>query len=211
MEKLLKYTLTLFTLLLCSAICGNYSLNARNSNGEILFQNIQQQDTTNRVVMKNGRLVNNKSPFHKNNPNAQDSTLRYPFADENENQEFGSQKTSPLFLKSPKNILTSIQYDPETGNYILVKRIGDMEYRRGISMTAEEYKEYEAEKSIRDYWMERSRNDGSSSGSELVPELKFGGQFVDKIFGSNTISIKPQGSAELTFGINTTKVETWIQ
>ncbi len=207
MEKLLKYTLTLFTLLLCSAIGGNYSLNARNSSGEFQIQNLQQQDTTKRVVSKNGRLVNNKSPFHKDNPNAKDSTLRYPFEDENENQEFGSQKESPLYLKDPKNILTSIQYDPETGNYILVKRIGEMEYRRGISMTAEEYKEYEAEKSVRDYWMERSRNDGSSGGSELVPELKLGGQFVDKIFGSNTISIKPQGSAELTFGINTTKVE----
>ncbi|MDE5419360.1 cell surface protein SprA [Labilibaculum sp. DW002] len=207
MEKLLKYTLTLFTLLLCSAIGGNYSLNARNSSGEFQISNLQQQDTTKRVVSKNGRLVNNKSPFHKDNPNAKDSTLRYPFEDENENQEFGSQKESPLYLKDPKNILTSIQYDPETGNYILVKRIGEMEYRRGISMTAEEYKEYEAEKSVRDYWMERSRNDGNSGGSELVPELKLGGQFVDKIFGSNTISIKPQGSAELTFGINTTKVE----
>ena len=101
-------------------------MNARNASGEIQIQSLQQQDTTKRVVSKNGRLVNNKSPFHKDNPNAKDSTLRYPFDDENANQEFGSQKASPLYLKDPKNILTSIQYDPETGNYILVKRIGDM-------------------------------------------------------------------------------------
>ncbi|MFA9370916.1 MAG: cell surface protein SprA [Labilibaculum antarcticum] len=182
-------------------------MNTRNSNSELELQIIQQQDTTKQTNRKSGDVVNLKSPFHKDNPDAKDNSLRYPFDDVNDNQEFGSQKQSPLYLKDPQNIITSIKYDPVSGNYILVTRIGDVDYRRPISMTAQEYKQYEAEKSLRDYWMERSRDDGSLGGDELVPDLKLGGQFVDKIFGSNTISIKPQGSAELTFGINTTKVE----
>lgn len=168
---------------------------------------MQQQDTTRVATKNNGRIVNKRSPFHKDNPNARDSSLRYPFDDENDNKEFGSQLVSPLYLKDPNNLTTTIQYDPLTGNYILVRRIGGFDYRRPIRMTAEEYKRYEEEYSIRNYWMDRSRNASGAGGSELVPELKLGGQFVDKIFGSNTISIKPQGSAELTFGINTTKVE----
>ncbi|WP_461636514.1 T9SS outer membrane translocon Sov/SprA [Labilibaculum euxinus] len=207
MKKLIKYTLTLLIVLFCSALGSNSSLSALNSNPQFGIQTVQQQDTTKRSKNDSGRVINLKSPFHKDNPDAKDNSLPYPFDDVNDNQEFGSQNQSPLYLKDPKNILTSIQYDAVTGNYILVTRIGDVDYRRPISMTAEEYKQYEAEKSLRDYWMERSRSDGTAGSNELVPDLKLGGQFVDKIFGSNTISIKPQGSAELTFGINTTKVE----
>lgn len=192
-------------MLVCGALESNFSLSARNLNFEYLIA--QQQDTTIQRNNGSGRVVNLKSPFHKDNPDAKDNSLRYPFNDVNDNQEFGSQDQSPLYLKDPSNIITSIQYDPVSGNYILVTRVGGIDYRRPISMTAEEFKQYEAEKSLRDYWMERSRNDGILGGNELVPDLQLGGQFVDKIFGSNTISIVPQGSAELTFGINTTKVE----
>jgi len=207
LKKLFKYTLALCFVLLCSAIKSNQSVNAGYFPSDNLFENYQQTDTLKNAKTNSQRIVNPRSPFFKDNPNAKNDSLRYPFDDENDNVEFGSQQESSLYLKDPKNIQSSIQYDPETGNYILVKKIGEMQYRRPISMTAEEYEKYVAETSIRDYWMERSRNDGASSNNELVPDMKFGGQFVDKIFGSNTIKIKPQGSAELTFGINTTKVE----
>lgn len=207
MKKLIKYTLTLFTVIFCNALEGNYSLNANNSWTDCIFFAEQQQDTINRIKRASDRIVNPKSPFVKDNPKAKNDSLPYPFDDEDDNLEFGSQLKSPLYLGDPKNIETYIQYDPRTGNYTLIKKIGGVNYRRPITMTAEEYKAYEAENSIRDYWMERSRNNNGSSGNELVPDLKLGGQFVDKIFGSNTIKIKPQGSAELTFGINTTKVE----
>jgi len=207
LKKLFKYTLALCFVLLCSALKSNQSVNAGYFPYDNLFENYQQTDTLKNANANSQRIVNPRSPFFKDNPNAKNDSLRYPFDDENDNVEFGSQQESSLYLKDPKNIQSSIQYDPVSGNYILVKKIGEMQYRRPISMTAEEYEKYVAETSIRDYWMERSRNDGASSNNELVPDMKFGGQFVDKIFGSNTIKIKPQGSAELTFGINTTKVE----
>ncbi|WP_372751656.1 cell surface protein SprA [Labilibaculum sp.] len=213
MKKLFKYPLTLLVVLLCSAIGSNYRLVARNSISNLEFQVTQQQDTITHardtISEASGvsdRVTNKKSPFYIDNPDAKDNSLPYSFDDVSDNQELGSQNESPLYLKNPKNIVTTIQYDPLTGNYILVTRIGDLEYRRPTSMTAEEYEQYEAEKSLRDYWMERSRNDGVGS-DELVPDLELGGQFVDKIFGSNTISIKPQGSAELTFGISTTTID----
>lgn len=183
--------------------------NALVNASKITFSNFSQQqvDTVKNKKSKNGRIVNKKSPFHKDNPNAKDESLRYPFNDENDNVEYGSQKHSPLYMDDPENIKTTITFDPVTGQYTLVKKIGNLNYRRPITMTAQEYGKYQAEKSIRDYWMERSRNEENTSANSLVPDLKFGGKFIDRIFGSNTIKIKPQGSAELTFGINTTYVE----
>ncbi|MCT4602954.1 MAG: cell surface protein SprA [Marinifilum sp.] len=207
MKKLFKYTLSLCFVIFCFVLKGNQSVNAYAFRVDSGLSAFQQQDTTVPINRGNQRVVNQRSPFFKDNPNAKNDSLRYPFDDESDNLEYGSQQQSPLYLKDPKNIQTTIKYDPETGNYILVKTIGEMNYRRAITMTAEEYEAYVAENSIRDYWMQRSRNDGAGGNNELVPDLKFGGQFIDKIFGSNTIKIKPQGSAELTFGINTTKVE----
>ncbi|GAB7089269.1 T9SS outer membrane translocon Sov/SprA [Marinifilum fragile] len=205
MKKLLKYSLSLCLVIFCFVIKSNQPVNAYQVDSE--FCAFQQQDTILRSGNKNKRIINSRSPFIKDNPNAKNDSLRYPFDDENDNLEYDSQLQSPLYLKDPNNIKTSIKYDPETGNYILVKTIGDMNYRRAITMTAEEYEQYVAENSIRDYWMQRSRNEGAGGNNELVPDMNFGGQFIDKIFGSNTIKIKPQGSAELTFGISTTNVE----
>ena len=43
--------------------------------------------------------------------------------------------------------------------------------------------------------------------STLIPQIEVGGAAFDKIFGSNTINIIPQGSAELIFGINISRTE----
>ena len=43
--------------------------------------------------------------------------------------------------------------------------------------------------------------------SNLIPQIEIGGAAFDKIFGSNTINIIPQGSAELIFGINISRTE----
>ena len=207
MKKLFKYTLALCVVLFCNTLKSNFSLNAENSWDHFSQETEQQQDTTSGSDTYNGRIDNPKSPFFKDNPNSKNDSLQFPFEDENDNIEFGSQQQSPLYLDDPKNIKTTIVYDSNTGNYILAKQIGDLNYRRPISMSAKEYKEYDAENSIRDYWMERSRREGASSGSLLIPALKKGGLIVDRVFGGSTIKITPQGSAELTFGYSTTKTE----
>ena len=42
---------------------------------------------------------------------------------------------------------------------------------------------------------------GNSNGNSLIPPIYVGGKVFDKIFGSNTIDIKLQGSADVTFGV----------
>ncbi len=171
------------------------------------YGRLQQQDTVKSKNLIKRRAVISQSPFFKDVNTAKDTTLRYPFDDNRDNVEYGSQSQSPLYLSNPSNIKTTVKYDPVTGHYILQQTIGGMNYRNPIEMTAKEYEQYVANKTMRDYWVQRARTDGSLSNNELVPDMKFGGQFLDKIFGGNTIKIKPQGSAELTFGAKITNVE----
>ena len=134
-------------------------------------------------------------------PSDSDS-LVYPFHDA---QNYSPQSNShPIFLNDPKNIENSVEYDPETNEYVFKRKIGDMEYRPSFSMSQEEYLEYDLDKSIKEYWHERAasagKKDKSGSLSFNIPGLGSEGPF-----GSNTIDIRPSGTAELIFGVNSNR------
>jgi cell surface protein SprA len=69
-----------------------------------------------------------------------------------------------------------------------------------------EYRQYEAKNAVKTYWGDRRKGDKSEVRQSFIPKLNVGGEAFDKIFGSNVINIVPQGSAELIFGISTSKI-----
>lgn len=109
---------------------------------------------------------------------------------------------SGLYLGDPSNVTRTIEYDPITGQYVFVSKIGDLTYRDPFTMTQEQYSEYVKNQAIKNYWKERRESSmGNSNGNSLIPPIYVGGKVFDKIFGSNTIDIKLQGSADVTFGV----------
>ncbi|MCP4295481.1 MAG: hypothetical protein GY786_07730, partial [Proteobacteria bacterium] len=158
------------------------------------------------LVKGEKRIINTRSPFNKaKKKSAKDETLPYTFDDEDDTKLKGDQAKSPLYLKDPKNIETTIVYDPVTGNYILKKRIGGMDYRNSTSLTKTEFQAQQNQAALRDYWMDRISSDRNVSGVDQRSFL--GSKVFGKLFGNTAISIKPQGAAELSFGISTTKVD----
>ena len=115
---------------------------------------------------------------------------------------FGMGNQSGIQLKDPDNITRSIEYDPLTGQYVFVSKIGDFTYREPYIMTQDQFSDYVQKQAVKDYWKERRESSmGNSNGNSLIPPIYIGGKVFDKIFGSNTIDIKLQGSADVTFGI----------
>ena len=116
-------------------------------------------------------------------------------------------KNSPLVLQNPSNIKSNVVYDPVKNEYVLYQKVGAFDYRTPVFMTPEEYRKFEYNRAMREYW--ESRITGAETGfrSNLIPQIEIGGAAFDKIFGSNTINIIPQGSAELIFGINISRTE----
>ncbi|MFM7589327.1 MAG: cell surface protein SprA, partial [Bacteroidota bacterium] len=100
-----------------------------------------------------------------------------------------------------------VEYDPETGLYILRKRIGNTYVGIPRMMNLSEYLAWRENRDKQAYW--KSRNQGASGGggvaSErggLIPKIYVGPKIFNRIFGGNTIDIRPQGSAELRFAVN---------
>jgi cell surface protein SprA len=127
--------------------------------------------------------------------------LIYPFRDNTLNAT-DVPAQSPLYLKEPSNITTQTEYNPETNEYIIRRKMGSLDYRSPYSMTLDDYLKYDLDRSVDNYWRERAGASGANArGDGIIPQIYIGGEAFERIFGSNTIDIRPQGSAELTFGV----------
>ncbi|MGB8490840.1 MAG: cell surface protein SprA, partial [Bacteroidales bacterium] len=118
-----------------------------------------------------------------------------------------SAKKAPLFLDNPSNIKSTVVYDPGKNEYVIYQKVGAFNYRTPVHMSPEEFRKYQFNKEMRDYWDSRISGREAGFKSNLIPQLAVGGAAFDKIFGSNVINIVPQGSAELIFGINISRTE----
>ena len=123
-----------------------------------------------------------------------------------------TQTTTQSFdLGDPSNVKQTIVYDPKTGTYVFKETYGknELNYRNPSMMTFEEYLEYERQKSLRNNWKDKI-DQQTKENQAVIPPIKIPGKTFQNIFGSDEISIKPQGSVELTFGVNSSRYENPI-
>lgn len=156
-------------------------------------------------VLVNTAHSQNVSYPENQSPDSTEVDLLFPFNDFSGNPYIDKQNSSPLFLNPPSNIQREIVYNPETNSYEFVNKIGEFYYRPPTTMDFDEYQDYELDKDVANYWNERNQTAGTAEGERLIPKIYIGGEAFDRIFGSNTIDIRPQGSAEVSFGILSTK------
>ena len=116
-------------------------------------------------------------------------------------------RKAPFYLDNPSNIKSNVIYDPEKDEYVIYQKVGLLDYRSPVHMNPAEFRKYEYARAMREYWQSRVTGEESGFRSTLIPQIEIGGAAFDKIFGSNTINIIPQGSAELIFGINISRTE----
>ncbi len=128
-----------------------------------------------------------------------DTTLRYPFGDETVLP--GSGQENPMYLKNPSNIKSVIEYDPVTRQYYNTYRIGDNVYRIPTTLSFEEYQNQDMQTMIGEYWKDRSEAATMDNAKGILPKIRIPGKVFETIFGNNTVDIRPQGSAEINFGI----------
>lgn len=132
--------------------------------------------------------------------------LRYNFSEDLSAPFTDAGQVSPLFLHKPSNIQSDIVYNPKTNTYEFSEKIGSLNFRPPTYMTFDEYRQFDMETSKRVYWRERAKSENTEQTS-LIPHINIGGEAFDKVFGTNTINIVPQGSAELIFGFNLSRID----
>lgn len=137
-----------------------------------------------------------------------DTVLPYNYNDQSDLDPLYYPDDRKIKLTEPNNIKTTVTYNPDSNVYEVEQKMGKLDYRPPTYMTQEEYVYYDMKKSVHDYWRQREHAESETQGrgtKNLIPPIKINSEKFDRIFGGGTIDIRPQGSAELIFGININK------
>ncbi len=119
---------------------------------------------------------------------------------------------NPFDLNDPAAIEKNVEFDPESGQYIITEKIGDFFYRPPTYLTYEEYWDYirkQQEKAYFDQLAGISFADGFSATDPLA-RIDVQSSLLDRLFGGSTIKIDPRGTIDLTLGVDFQRVENPI-
>ena len=136
--------------------------------------------------------------FAQNKPKPKDSlTIKVPVKKQ---PLRNSRIREGRFETDPASLERIIQYDAATNRYILIEKVGNLLYRAPRYLTFVEYLQLTQQQNRRDYFRELADKyayDSQQPG--FIPQIKIRSRTFEQIFGSNTIDIRPQGSAQLIF------------
>ena len=150
-------------------------------------------------------IIPSEEAPHRNSTPADTTDLPFPIEDQGINPS--EQGALGVNLQNPDNINSEVVYDPETGTYSIIQTIGDSLYfRTPIELTQDEYLNYDFTKSLSEYW-NKQQDEVDEESQAYAPKMTIDSKGFANIFGSNEIEIRPQGSAELSFGINVSKTD----
>lgn len=135
-------------------------------------------------------------------------TTRYPVAKTSIGSYEELYEESPLDLKDPRNLSSKFEYNPQNNSYILRTKVGDMEVSTPFMLNTNEYNAYSLRKSQEAYYRKKNAEAFEQGDEEFnFLDMKFDIGALDKVFGPGGVSIKTQGSAEISFGIKTNKTD----
>ncbi|QKJ33029.1 cell surface protein SprA [Mucilaginibacter mali] len=104
------------------------------------------------------------------------------------------------FDADPPGLVTTIEYNVATNQYVLIQKLGNMMYRPPRYLTFEEYMALQQSINRRNYFQQLSDNYAYQSQQPgFIPQIQVRSRTFEQIFGSNTIDIRPQGTAEMIF------------
>ncbi len=136
---------------------------------------------------------------------AQDSTLVFPI----QNNVDPTQTSPQSFdLGDPTGVTQTIVYDPVTGTYVFSETIGNtgLNYRNPSMMTLDEYLEYERQKSLQENWKDKI-DEQTAENQPMEFPIQIGNKMFESFFGSDQITIRPQGTVELSLGVNSSRYD----
>jgi len=151
---------------------------------------------------------NLKDPFGPEIVLAQDTL---PPVSERFGDHISNPANNPFDLRDPSIIEKEVNFDPETGTYIITEKIGDEYFRMPSYMTFEEYLAYKSKQEEQAYF-DRLAGVGKKGGKlssrdDPLSKIDVEESLRDRLFGGTGVDIRPQGNIDLTFGVDFQRTE----
>ncbi len=127
--------------------------------------------------------------------------LKFPIYDRTGDPVVDQSLPKSIDLNDPKNYRKTVTYDTNYNQYDFNEKLGDEFLRNPTYLTPDEYMKYQGKNDDDAYFQRRLDAMMQFVKTPELPQMYKEGLF-DRIFGSNTISVKPQGNVDITFGGN---------
>ena len=113
-------------------------------------------------------------------------------------------------LATPSNVRTEVEYDYESGCYIVRTKVGDYEIATPFMLTPEQYNDIELRKSMQSYFNRRNSELFSGVKDKQpfdVLDMNFAIGPLEKIFGPGGVQLQTQGSVQIQAGVKSNKTD----
>lgn len=125
--------------------------------------------------------------------------LKFPLHDKTGEPLHDQNRPRSIDLQDPANVRNNFEYDPDSNRYYYTSKIGSDYLRNPTYLTMDEYMKYRAKEDEAAYFQRRLDGLMQFNKTPELPQMYKEGLF-DRIFGSSTIQVKPQGNVDLTCG-----------
>jgi cell surface protein SprA len=125
--------------------------------------------------------------------------LRFPIYDRTGDPVTDYNNPKSIDLNDPQGAQRGFDFDPRTKQYNYSDRLGNEFLRNPTYLTLDEYSKYRAKADEDAYWQRRMDGLMLFNKKPELPTMYKEGLF-DRIFGGNSIQVKPQGNVDVTFG-----------
>ncbi len=113
-----------------------------------------------------------------------------------------------MLFNMPGNFTQTIDYNLKNREFTFNNSIGSFQSARPTFMSESAYKEWMFNKQVKNFWRQKVQSNLLDQGiAGTKPKMQIGGESFSRVFGGNTVDIRPQGSAELTFSGNVNKTK----
>ena len=117
-------------------------------------------------------------------------------------------------LRDPSIVEQNVEYDPQSGMYIITEKIGDDYFRNPTYMTFQEYMDWRAQKEQEEYFRQlsglSSTNTSVNGKVDPLAKMDLKNDLINRLFGGTEVDIRPQGNIDLTFGVDFQNIENPI-
>ncbi len=127
--------------------------------------------------------------------------LKFPIYDRTGDPVIDKDIPPSIDLNDPKNESRGFEYDPDSNRYNYSDRLGSDFLRNPTYLTLDEYQKYRGKQDEDAYFQRRLDGLMLFNKTPELPQMYKEGLF-DRIFGNNSIQVKPQGNVDVTFGGN---------
>ena len=112
-------------------------------------------------------------------------------------------------LKDPSIIDKKVTYDPITNKYIMTEKIGEDDFQYPSYMSFDQYLKKREVEDYQKYFRQLAGIGSENNSGSLNPlsTVDVKASLIDRLFGGNSIDIRPQGGVDLTFGMDYQSME----